>query len=413
MDRTISERRPELSTCRRHNGLSLRAGLERGRGAALPQHSRTTACAETRSPENRPGLPRRRPTLLVSSKLPIAAIARDTMHNLISNWWHVSRQAESRQPQPYLTDLTRERRGAMAPLAPLAALLVSSVGTAASPVVTNSHRALQGAADATDLCGDSCEVSATRGAQAVEERMRRRRNCRATWSQGCQNAPPPRGFTASSTLWEMCPHSCPSTINPRTAPVPPPGMLLPPPAPPPTAPGDLLSPPAPVPSAILPEVAVAAPEAATTTDTPPLPLLPPPPPPPPAQQQEQQQQQQRAGKGPDKQVLRAEIRTRMLGAAYDFLYGMSVATIVIFCAVFYCRRRKRTMQRMGMASRCDLPSHLFCLFIFRVLSIRSPSFRDSFSPGKLAADRPARELAAVVSRDRPHGRLEGLVLQAG
>ena len=241
----------------------------------------------------------------------------------------------------------------MAPRLPaLAALLLRcSLGTVTSPAVgltsSPSQRLLQGAADATDLCGDSCEASATRGNSNLEERIRRRRNCRATWNQGCQNAPP-RGFTGSSTLWEMCPHSCPSTINPRTAPTPPPTMLRPPPPPA----GDPPPPPAPVPSP--PAASAPAPEVIATPARPPPPPPPPLPLPPPSPQQQQQelpQQRPTPRHGPDKQVLRAEIRTRMLGAALDFLYGMCVATVGIICAVFYCRRRKRTMKKMGMRSR--------------------------------------------------------------
>ena len=59
-----------------------------------------------------------------------------------------------------------------------------------------------------DLCGHTC-------AEIVSRRPGRA-NCRLTWGQGCPKDPPPRSsvapfkqFTKSSTLWEMCPRSCP------------------------------------------------------------------------------------------------------------------------------------------------------------------------------------------------------------
>lgn len=55
-------------------------------------------------------------------------------------------------------------------------------------------------------------------------------------------------------------------------------------------------------------------------------------------------------RGPDPVVMRAEIRAKLLGAAYDFLCAVTIALLGILGAVFYCRHRKRQMKRMGMTS---------------------------------------------------------------
>ena len=199
----------------------------------------------------------------------------------------------------------------------------SSSGSASLPPL-RARRTLQD--DAVDLCGDSCEGIALGGEQKLDERTRRRRNCRATWGAGCATTPPPRGFSATSTLWEMCPHSCPADIRPATLP--------PPPPPPPTEPTE-------------------------PTATPPPPPTTTPPPPPPvvvpssavtAVQEARPAPTASPKAGPDDGAMRAEIRRKMLGAAWDFLYAMCAASLSIIGAVYYCRHRKRQMKRMGMGS---------------------------------------------------------------
>ena len=82
--------------------------------------------------------------------------------------------------------------------------LLAGAHSAAPP----PRRQLQ--ADTLDLCGDTCEAVATRGDNKLDERIRRRRNCRSRWDQGCGERNPPPGFTAASTLWDMCPIACPA-----------------------------------------------------------------------------------------------------------------------------------------------------------------------------------------------------------
>ena len=80
-----------------------------------------------------------------------------------------------------------------------------------------------------DLCGSSCEDVATHGESDLGEGIRRLHNCEQGWSDGCPDQPPPSGFAEDSTLWELCPHSCPASMHPAH-PLDPPA---PPPAPPP------------------------------------------------------------------------------------------------------------------------------------------------------------------------------------
>eukprot|EP01048_Picozoa_sp_COSAG05_P020152 COSAG05_NODE_3349_length_2133_cov_6.365591_3_plen_260_part_00 len=57
----------------------------------------------------------------------------------------------------------------------------------------------------SDLCGDSCsDIVERSGLQS----------CRLTFGQGCPNDEPPTGFSKASTLWEMCPLSCPAAEKP-------------------------------------------------------------------------------------------------------------------------------------------------------------------------------------------------------
>lgn len=59
-----------------------------------------------------------------------------------------------------------------------------------------------------DLCGDTCaDIIKRSGTKA----------CHLTWGQGCPNDAPPPTFTAVSTLWEMCPLSCPAAERPAAA----------------------------------------------------------------------------------------------------------------------------------------------------------------------------------------------------
>ena len=57
----------------------------------------------------------------------------------------------------------------------------------------------------SDLCGDSCSDIVERGGLQP---------CRLTFGQGCPNDDPPTGFSKASTLWEMCPLSCPAAEKP-------------------------------------------------------------------------------------------------------------------------------------------------------------------------------------------------------
>ena len=51
-----------------------------------------------------------------------------------------------------------------------------------------------------DLCGTPCqEVVDTSGVERV---------CSITWADGCGDAPPPPGFTAESTVAELCYRAC-------------------------------------------------------------------------------------------------------------------------------------------------------------------------------------------------------------
>ena len=280
--------------------------------------------------------------------------------------------------QPWAARDRRRRARSQARAVSLQACAVAAAAWLSTPVAapvaaeaapTASHR-LQQSADNVDLCGDSCEKIATSGNQALEERIRRRRNCRATWGGGCPTAPPPRGFSASSTLWEMCPHACPSDIRPGDhtppPPPPPPPVASPPVAPPPPPPSPPLPPPpgVPTPDATQP---VDAPTPPASSQPNPPPATAPSPPPAPVGSGSQPgtaarpavatsapgSQQVRTGapkRGPDAGALRVEIRTKILGAAYDFLYAMCLASLSIIGAVFFCRRRKRQLKRMGMST---------------------------------------------------------------
>lgn len=198
--------------------------------------------------------------------------------------------------------------------------------------------------DNVDLCGDSCEKIATRGNKKLDDRIRREVNCRSTWGDGCATAAPPRGFTATSTLWDLCPHACPADIRASDNSA---GSRSPPsPTPMETGPARAVTPPPPSRPAAQPSPSPAA--AASRPRQSPVPtaaLLPPA-----AGEGGPHQERLAPKRGPDPAVLRAEIRTKLLGAAYDFLCAVTVALLGVLGGVFYCRRRKRQMKRMGMTS---------------------------------------------------------------
>ena len=77
----------------------------------------------------------------------------------------------------------------------------ASIGQAeGQPLNDHEHHLVE----TLDLCGDTCADVVRRGGLA---------NCALTFGQGCPRDTPPDGFTKTSTLWNMCPLSCPAAAE--------------------------------------------------------------------------------------------------------------------------------------------------------------------------------------------------------
>ena len=91
----------------------------------------------------------------------------------------------------------------------------SLTGISFSNTYSQLHGVEQDESGQPDLCGSSCEAVATQGRAELDVNIRRAHNCEQAWSDGCGADLPPDGFTESSTLWELCPDSCPVTMRPE------------------------------------------------------------------------------------------------------------------------------------------------------------------------------------------------------